>query len=309
MTGLLVLDEDATLAALDPRRLMAAVADALVAVAQGRASAPPRSAAFTPHGLLGAMPGYVPGQGLAAKLVTVFADPGHPGRSTHRGIVALFDPEDGRPLAVLDAEPITAWRTAASATHSALALARPGPVVVVGTGVQARAQVGLLAVLRPDEPVTVAGRDPEAARATAALHPAGRAADGIEKAVRQAATVYCCTGATTPVLRRDWLAPGTHVSSVGGSQGHELDAATVRDATLYAEWPGAAATPPPSGAHELQGLPPDRNVTLLGAVLDGSAPGRRTSDELTVYKSTGHAVLDVAAAYVVHSAVTGRAVG
>ncbi|NUR43335.1 MAG: ornithine cyclodeaminase family protein [Streptomyces sp.] len=309
MKGVLVLDEAATLAALDPHRLMAAVADALVAVAQDRASAPPRTAAFTPYGLLGAMPGYVPGQGLAAKLVTVFADPGHPGRSTHRGIVALFDAEDGRPLAVLDAEPITAWRTAASATHSALALARPGPVVVVGTGVQARAQVGLLAALRPDEPVTVAGRDAEAVRATAALHPAGRAADGIEDAVRQAATVYCCTGTTRPVVRRDWLAPGTHVSSVGASQGHELDAATVRDATLFAEWPGAAGTPPPSGAHELQDLPADRTVTLLGAVLDGSAPGRRTADQLTVFKSTGHAALDVAAAYVVHSAVTGRATG
>nr|WP_206326734.1 ornithine cyclodeaminase family protein [Streptomyces sp. S3(2020)] len=287
--------------------MMTAVCEALVAVAQDRASAPARTAAFTPDGLLGAMPGYVPGLGLAAKLVSVFRDPEHPGRSSHQGVVVLFDPEDGRPLAVLDAEPITAWRTAASATHSALALAGPGPVVVVGTGAQARAQVSLLAVLRPDVPVTVAGRDPEAARATAAPHPEGRATPDIEDAVRQAATVYCCTGATRPVVRRAWLAPGTHVSSVGGSHGPELDAETVRDADLFTEWAGAATTPPPSGAHELQDLPAERRVTLLGSVLSGEAPGRRSPEALTVFKSTGHAVLDVAAAHVVHTTVTGRA--
>ncbi|MEV6992780.1 ornithine cyclodeaminase family protein [Streptomyces sp. NPDC093228] len=305
MNDILVLDRAATAAALAPHRLMSAVADALVAVARDHASAPPRIAAFAPGGLLGVMPGYVPGLGLAAKLVSVFTDPDHPGRSTHRGIVALFDSEDGRPLAVMDAEPITAWRTAAAATHSALALARPGPAVVVGTGAQARAQVSLLASLRPAEPVTVAGRDHAAARATAALHPGGRAVDGIEAAVRAATTVYCCTGATRPVLRRHWLAPGTHVSSVGGSHGPELDPETVRDAALFTEWPGAATTPPPSGAQELQGLPADRAVTLLGSVLSGDASGRRSPDELTVFKSTGHAALDVAAAYVVHRTATG----
>ncbi|MFF1443621.1 ornithine cyclodeaminase family protein [Streptomyces sp. NPDC058295] len=306
MNDVLVLDRAATEAALDPRRLMAAVSDALVAVARDTVSAPPRIAAFAPGGLLGAMPGYVPGLGLAAKLVSVFADPAHPGRSTHRGIVALFDPEDGRPLAVMDAEPVTAWRTAAAATHSAWTLARPGPVVVVGTGAQARAQVSLLAALRPAEPVTVAGRDPVAARALAALHPAGRVKDGIETAVREASTVYCCTGATRPVLRRAWLAPGTHVSSVGGSHGPELDDDTVRDAALFTEWPGAAATPPPSGAHELQGLSRDSAVVLLGSVLCGEVPGRTSQDQLTVFKSTGHAALDVAAAHVVHRTATGH---
>jgi ornithine cyclodeaminase/alanine dehydrogenase-like protein (mu-crystallin family) len=306
VNDVLVLDRAATLAALDPHRLMSAVTDALVAVAQGRVSAPARIAAFAPNGLLGAMPGYVPGLGLAAKLVSVFRDPDRPGRSSHRGVVVLFDPEDGSPLAVLDAEPITAWRTAASATHSALALAAPGPVVVVGTGAQARAQVSLLAVVRPGVPVTVAGRDPEAARATAALHPEGEVAPDIEDAVREAATVYCCTGATRPVIRRAWLAPGTHVSSVGGSHGPELDAETVQDGDLFTEWPGAATTPPPSGAHELQNLPAERRITLLGAVLMGEAPGRHSPEALTVFKSTGHAALDVAAAHVVHATVTGR---
>lgn len=305
MNDVLVLDREATAAALDPHRLMSAVAEALVAVARGEVSAPPRIAAFSPNGLLGAMPGYVPGLGLAAKLVSVFADPDHPGRGSHQGVIALFDADDGQPLAVMDAGPVTAWRTAASATHSAFALAGPGPVVVVGTGAQARAQVSLLAALRPAEPVAVAGRDPAAVRATAALHPAGRPADGIEAAVREAATVYCCTGATHPVLSREWLAPGTHVSSVGGSHGPELDAGTIRDAVLFTEWPGASSTEPPSGAHELQDLPPDRAVALLGSVLAGDADAGRSPGSLTVFKSTGHAALDVAAAYVVHGTATG----
>lgn len=306
MSGLLVLDREGTEAALEPHRLLEALAVALIAVARQEASAPPRIAAFAPAGLLGAMPGYVPGLGLAAKLISVFADPERPGRSTHQGVVALFDAEDGRPLAVMDAEPLTALRTAAVATLGARALAGSGPVAVVGTGTQARAQVGLLAALDPATPVLVAGRDAARVRATAALHPAGRAADSVQAAVRGAAAVFCCTGATSPVVRREWFAPGTHVSSVGGSHGPELDPETIRDADLFAEWPGAADEPPPAGAHELQGLPPGRTVTLLGSVLAGDHPGRRDPAGLTVFKSTGHAALDVAAAHVVHAVATAR---
>ncbi|MEU1410749.1 hypothetical protein [Streptomyces sp. NPDC005731] len=117
--------------------------------------------------------------------------------------------------------------------------------------------------------------------------------------------MYCCTGATRPVLRRHWLAAGTHVSSVGGAHGPGPDPETVREAALFTEWPGGTTTPPPSGAHELQGLPADRVFTLLGSVLSGEALGRRSPDELAVFKSTGHAALDVAAAYVVHRTATG----
>ncbi|MEU9387268.1 ornithine cyclodeaminase family protein, partial [Streptomyces sp. NPDC048279] len=113
--------------------------------------------------------------------------------------------------------------------------------------------------------------------------------------------VFCCTGATAPVIRREWLAPGTHVSSVGGSGGPELDAGTVRDAILFAEWTGAAGSPPPAGAHEFQDLAPGRPLTLLGSVLDGTRPGRDgDTDALTVFKSTGHAALDVAAVRVAY---------
>ncbi|MGW5655591.1 ornithine cyclodeaminase family protein [Streptomyces humi] len=313
MSGLLVLDRGQTAAALEPAGVLDAVGRALVAVARGEVSVPPRIAALTPAGLLGAMPGYVAGLGPAAKLVTVTADPEHPGRSFHRGLVLLFDEHDGRPLALVDAEPLTAVRTAASATHGALALAaRPdlGRVTVVGTGAQARAQLALLATVRPEAQVTVAGRDPARAGEAAALFPGARVAAAIEEGVRTAEVVFCCTGATAPVVRREWLSPGVHVSSVGGSHGPELDPGTVRDATLFAEWTGAATEPPPAGAHELQDLAPGRHVTLLGSVLAGDRPGRGGDTRaLTVFKSTGHAALDVAAVRVAYDAALARGLG
>ncbi|MEU9999147.1 ornithine cyclodeaminase family protein [Streptomyces sp. NPDC050848] len=313
MSEVLFLDGARTRAALDPHRLLDATAAALVAIGRGEASAPPRIAARAPGGLLGAMPGYVPGLGLAAKLVSVFADPAAPGRSSHRGFVALFDEADGRPLALMDAGPLTEVRTAVTATLGARALAsvrgRPARIAVIGTGAQARAQVALLAALDPTTPVAVAGRDPRRARETAAPHPAARVEAGIEEAVRGADRVFCCTGAVRPVIHRAWLGPGAHVSSVGGSHGPELDAGTVGDAALFAEWSGAATTRPPSGAHEFQDLPSGKPVTLLGSVLGGDHPGRRDAEEITVFKSTGHAALDVAAAHVAYSVATARGWG
>jgi ornithine cyclodeaminase/alanine dehydrogenase-like protein (mu-crystallin family) len=294
--------EEMRAALADGEALTAMVARALIAVAAGESSVPARIAAFAERGLLGAMPGCIPGVGLGAKLITVFDDPARPGRSSHQGLVAVFDEHDGRPLAILDAEPLTPARTAASATVALRALARPDArrVLVVGNGAQARAQLELLAGDERWE-TTVAGRDPDRAAALAErFHVAS--APSIEAGVREAEAVLCCTGAKQPVVHATWLAPGTHVGSVGGSQGPELDAETVAAASLFAEWPGAAGSAPPAGAYELQGVEPGR-VTLIGAVLDGGRPGRRDEREITVYKSTGHASLDLAAAAVVLAAL------
>ncbi|SEO21298.1 ornithine cyclodeaminase [Actinacidiphila rubida] len=318
--GPLILGPAATRAALDPLRVMEAVERALIAISEDTVSAPPRIAAHGPHGLLGAMPAYVPGLGLAAKLVTVFPDPERPGRSGHRGVVALFDERRGHLTALVDAEPLTAVRTAAAATAAMRVLARPDArrIAIVGTGAQAAAQLALLAATGrgpragasagrgtpADGPagaeVVVAGRDPGRARALAASCPGALTAP-IEDAVRGADVVFCCTGAHRPVVEAAWLAPGTHVSSVGGSEGPELDAGTVRAGALFTEWRGAVTAAPPAGAHELQGLPPERAV-LIGDVLSGRHPGRRHPHEITVFKSTGHAALDVAAAHVVLTA-------
>lgn len=296
VSGVLVLDRDVTRRALPPDELLAAVRTALVAISRGDASAPPRVAARSPYGLLGAMPGYVPRLGLAAKLVSVFPAGGH------RGIVAYFDEEDGRPLAVMDAETITAVRTAATATVAMRALARPDArrIAVIGTGAQARAQIDLLTPAESAH-LLVGARDRGKAERL------GTAA-GIEEAVKAADVVFCCTSSKEPVLHRSWLADGVHVSSVGGSDGPEFDAATLRASSLFVEWQGAVTEPPPAGAWELQGTDP-ADAALIGAVLDGTHPGRRSAGELTVFKSTGHAALDVAAASVAYRVARERGLG
>ncbi|MFC5908834.1 NAD(P)-binding domain-containing protein [Streptacidiphilus monticola] len=298
MTDLPILDAAATRAALQPLPLLDAVLAALVAIADGSVSAPPRVAARAPGGLLGVMPAHVPGLGLAAKLVSVFHDRERPGRTRHQGVVALFDERTGELRALLDAEPLTALRTAACATAalSALARERPRRIAVVGTGVQAAAQLTLLGALDLDAEVVVGGRDAERAAETARLLP-GAVAAPVREAVRGADAVLCCTAARTPVVDPDWLAPGVHLSSVGGSDGWELHPEAVARGSLFAEWAGAASAEPPAGALELQGVPAER-VTLLGDVLAGRRPGRREERETTVFKSTGHAALDVAAASV-----------
>ncbi len=308
-SSVLVLDGTETGAALDPVEVMSAVRTALVAISDDAVSAPPRIFARTPAGILGCMPAYVPGVGLAAKLVSVFDAPGvdgHRGRSTHFGLVALFDETDGRPLVIMEGGRITAVRTAAAATLSMQALApHPGRIAIVGTGVQARAQLALLTALGTTADVVIGARDLDAASTLAASAPRTEVAP-IRDAVRDADVVFCCTGATEPVIELGWLAPGAHVSSVGGSQGHEVDAATVAAAEVYVEWRGAADQPPPAGAHELQGLPSDR-VRLIGTVLGSGAPP--DLDGLTLFKSTGHAAFDVAAASVVHRIALERGLG
>ncbi|HEU5028540.1 MAG TPA: hypothetical protein VFV01_26750 [Spirillospora sp.] len=307
--GVLVLDRAQTRAAARPEAVLDAVRTALVSISGGEVSAPPRVAARSAHGLLGAMPGYVPGLGLSAKLVSVFPPAGAGGHGSHRGIVAHFDAETGRPLAVMDAEAVTAVRTAAAATVAMRALARPGAsrIAVIGTGTQARAQIELLAPLDGVD-LVVGARDLGKAERLVAGLPGGAAAAGIEAAVRSADAVFCCTSSREPVLRRSWLRDGAHLSSVGGSDGPEFDAATLRAAALFVEWPGAVTEPPPAGAWELQGTDPAA-ARLIGDVLAGRRPGRRSAAELTLFKSTGHAALDVAAASVVYRAARERGLG
>ena len=146
-------------------------------------------------------------------------------------------------------------------------------------------------IFEPGE-IRIASRNPEHAEALARTD-ARAAATSFEDAVRGADVVCCCTDAEGPVIAREWLSPGAHVSSVG--VGAEVDDATVREASVFVEWRGAAENPPPTGSAELQGLDP-ASLVEIGRVLAGDHPGRRADDELTLYKSTGHAVEDAAAA-------------
>jgi ornithine cyclodeaminase/alanine dehydrogenase-like protein (mu-crystallin family) len=291
---MIVLGQDEVARLLDVDQLLDALERAFVELSAGRASVPPRIAAFSERGLLGAMPGYVDGV-LAAKLVTLFPD--H--EPSHQALIAVFDAETGTPTAVMDGTHITAVRTGGGSAVATRALAREDARVltILGAGVQGRSHLDAVGRVRDFQEVRIASRDPEHARAFAE-ETGATALDTFEEAVAGADVVCACTSAAEPVLRRDWLDPGTHVTSVGSSmEGPELDRETITAGLLVIE-SRVAFQPPPAGSHELQALDPGVAVEL-GEVLSGSHPGRTSADEITVYKSMGHAVEDAAAAALV----------
>jgi alanine dehydrogenase len=295
---------------LDLDRLLEALAAAFVELSAGRASVPPRIAARTPTGgLLGAMPGFVSGV-LEAKLVSVFPQNHVRGLPSHQGLIAVFDENTGAPLAVMDGVAITAIRTGASAAVAARWLSRTdaSKVAILGAGVQGRSHLAVFPRVRDVKEIRIASRAPESAQALAALEPLAHAAATFEEAVRGADIVCCCTDARAPVIKYEWLAHGAHVSSVGGTFGPEVDPQTIGAALIFVESRDAVKVPPPAGAHELQGLAPEA-VTEVGEVIAGTQPGRTSSDELTLYKSTGHAVEDAVAAKLVYERALAEGAG
>ena len=276
---------------LDLDELTDALARAHVELSAGAASMPPRIAAFAGDaGMLGAMPAYLPSAGLGCKLVSLF--PGNVDRPTHQAELVVFDPENGSPVALMDGTYITAMRTAAAAALAARTLAREDARVlaILGTGVQSRAAQEMFPRVRDFAEIRVAGRGE------------------YEDAVRGADVVHATTHSPDPVVLDDWLEPGVHVSSVGyNAPGSEIDTAIVARADVICiESRGSAFAPPPSGAPELAGLDPER-VVELGEVLAGTRPGRTSAEQLTLYKSVGVAVQDLAAAGLVLTAAKARA--
>jgi alanine dehydrogenase len=277
-----------------------------VELSAGRASVPPRIAASTKRGLLAAMPGYADGV-LETKLVSVF--PENRDLPSHQATISVFDDKSGQPLALMDGTEITAVRTGAASAVSTRALARSDARVltVLGAGVQGRSHVEAAARVRGFDEIRVASRTFE--RAQKLAEDVGAVAvESFEEAVRGAALVSACTDASDPVLRVDWLAPGTHVTSVGASrEGPELDRATMTAGLLVVE-SRVAFEPYPAGAHELEGLDPD-SAAELGEILAGTREGRTSPEQITVYKSMGHAVEDAAAAGLVYRQAVEQGVG
>jgi alanine dehydrogenase len=287
---------------LDIDAMLDALARALVIYSSGVTSVPPRSAARTAEGnLLGVMAGYVPGIALESKLVSVFPANDEHGLPSHQALIALFDERNGSPLALMDGTYITAIRTGGTAAVATRVLAREDASVlaILGGGAQGWSHLETFPRVRDFKEIRIASRNPDRASDLAAHHPRAHAVASFEDAVRGADVVACCTDAREPILRRAWLKPGVHVSGVGGTFGPEIDRETIEGARVFVEWRGAVTNPPPAGAHELQGLDPEK-VTEVGEVLSGRKPGRQSADEITVYKSTGHAVEDAATARLVY---------
>lgn len=311
---MLVLSRPEVEGLIDLDRLREAVGRAMADLSAGRVSMPPRIAALVPErdALLAAMPAYLPSSGaLATKLVSLF--PRNTDRPTHQAVIVVFDADNGSPLALMDGEAITAARTAAGSALATDLLARQDPyrLVVVGTGVQARAHLRAVSRVRKFGSICVVGRDMEKAKALAKEFGGGDFREicayvAIEQAVREADVVCACTHSKEPVVRREWLKPGAHVNSVGyNTAGREVDGATFRDALLVVESRSAALAPPPAGSNDIamaiaEGAMTGEHVHAeLGELVSGARPGRADAQQITLYKSVGVAVQDAAAAAIV----------
>jgi ornithine cyclodeaminase len=320
---MLILSRTEVESLLDLDRLVDALAVAMVDLSRGRASAPPRVAAAVAdrHAMLAAMPAYLPSSGaLATKLVSVF--PENADRPTHQAIICCFDPASGAPVAIMDGTHVTAARTAAGSMLATRLLARRGAgvVSVIGTGVQAQSHARAAARLPGVRVVQIAGRHhPRAKGLVDGLRETGTAATAlpsIEEAVRSADVVCAATHADEPVVRREWLRPGTHVNSVGyniAGEG-EVDVETMRDALVVVESRSAALAAPPAGAVELAraieaGAVDADLVQEIGEIAAGDRAGRTDAGQLTLYKSVGVAVQDAAAAGLILEAAHARGVG
>lgn len=308
--SLLLLSQEDVAGLLDPAAMLDVLQQGFADLSEGKVVAPGRDGVTTPDGFLLAMPGWLPGVPIGVKLVAAFHGNPAKGLPGHQALICLFDPETGTPLAVMDGTYITALRTAGGAALSARLLARKdaATLAVIGGGVQGDAHRQLLPLVRDVAEIRVWSRSSESAERVAAGDPRARVATSAEEAVRDADIVCLCTTAQEPPVLAEWLAPGTHVTSVGfNPPGGELDRVIVERGHLFVESREAFA-PTPVGCWELQGLDPETG-TELGNVILRRLPGRLSDDEITVYKSMGHAMEDVVTAGLVYAAALAEGVG
>jgi len=287
---------------LDLDRLLDALVRAHAELSAGSASLPPRVAAFSAKGLLGAMPGYLPAAGLGAKLVSLFPQNRAP-LPSHQAAILLFDADTGLVTGFMDGTYITAMRTAATAALAARHAAREDARVlaILGTGVQARSHIEALPLVRDFQEIRVWSPNPVhvqsfVAGAARPVRGCSTAAD----AVRGADVVVLATGSTTPVIQSDWVGPGAHVIGVGACRPNqrEMDPALVARATLVVDSRAAAMVE----AGDILLAIRDGHITAahihaeLGEIASGAKPGRRSPDEITIFKSLGLAIEDVVSA-------------
>lgn len=283
--------------------------EAMIALSTGRTRQLLRGIVDLPGGrAFGVMPGAMLDSGaFGAKLVSVWPHNFAAGGRSHQGVLALFDPDTGAPAAILEAGEITAIRTAAASAAATDALARPDArrLAILGYGEQAWRHVEALRLVRPLERVMVWGRSPERAEAFARrVRDTGLDAEAtldVEGAVAEADIVCTVTAAPEPVLLGRWVADGTHVNAVGSSRAGpaEIDDELVARARFFADHREGVLA---QGAEFLRaraaGLIGDEHLLgEIGEVFSGGLPGRTDPSEVTIYKSLGSIVQDLAAGW------------
>jgi alanine dehydrogenase len=295
------LDESAVVGLLHMEEVIPAMERALSDFSSGTVVQPVRTMLpVAEHGgFLGLMPAYT-GSALGTKLVAFYSH--NTEVPTHHATILLFKPDTGEPLATMDGRLITEVRTAAVSAVATEHLARSDASVlaIIGSGVQARSHLEALRLVREFRDVRV--WSPRRAVAFAEEHGV-RAAASVEEAVRGADVVVTATTSPTPVLLGEWLSPGTHINAVGAPRPdwRELDDEVLRRAKVYVDSREAAMKE--SGDVIAAG----EVFAEIGEVAAGTKLGRQSEEEVTLFKSLGLAVEDVATAELVHRKALGDA--
>ena len=297
---------------------------ALTELARGEMYQPLRMIVKPPEaaGVMALMPAYKSGTSaiFALKAICVFPDNAAIGKDAHQGGVFLFSAETGEPLALMNASAITTIRTAAVSGVATRLLAREDAceLAIIGAGVQARSHLAAMACVRPIKRTRVASRTFAHAQKivnelqTSFPFPL-EAVESPRAAVNAADIVVTATTSLEPVLHRDWLAPGTHINAVGtySPQAREIDTATMAAASLFVDRRESALNEAGDylWAAGVGAIGPDHIRAEIGEILIGSKSGRTSRNELTLFKSLGLAVEDLAAAAYLYRKAQQKQVG
>lgn len=241
---------------------------------------------------------WIEGLGLGVKSVTVFPQNAASGMPSVQGAMLIFDDATGAIEAVIDNALITRWKTAGDSVLGARLLARPesAHLLIVGAGAVAESLIEAYPAIFPGLTVTLWARRPEAAAALAARHPGVRVATDLPEAVAAADIIATCTMARDPVLRGDWLRPGQHIDLIGAytPDMREADDTALRRGRLFVDSRattlghiGEVMIPMAAGVIGESDVQGD-----LHALVAGQA-GRRTPEEITIFKNGGGAHLDL----------------
>ena len=298
------------------------VENAMIAASKTRAIMPLRSKMeLAPNdGLLAYMPGAMLDDNIfGAKLIGVFDKNFDYGLESHNGVVVLFEGDHGRPFLIADASEITATRTAAASAVATRHLARSNATVlaILGYGTQAYKHAEAMYCVRPFQTIRVWGRSMEKAQAFAAdLQQLGMAAEAHKTAkdAAQGADVICTvTASPKPILKGNWLEPGQHINAVGTSfpGRRELDTEAVAKSRFFVDLLAGAINQ--AGEFQLardEGAIDENHILgEIGEVTDHKILGRTSNQDITVYKSLGLIVQDLASAYHIYQKSEGKKIG
>jgi len=306
MPKVIVLSEHDVHSLLTMRECIDVMERALESLARGEVHNPLRNVIRAPDatGFLGLMPGYRGGDEPYYALKEVCVFPSNPARGldTHLGAVLLHSGDTGELLLVANASAITAIRTAAVSAVATRLLAREDAkmLAIIGAGVQARTHLEAIPIVRDISEVRIVSRTREKAEAIAKRDERVRVVDSVEEAVRGADIITTTTSSREPVVKREWIADGAHINAVGSSiaTARELDGATLAAASLFVD--RRESTVNESGDYLFalrEGAIAEGHIRgEIGEILIGNTKGRTSRGEITLFKSLGLAVEDLASA-------------